>query len=278
MARTKEIQRYLLILLGGFVLAAGVSLFLVPNEITSGGTPGIAILINYFTGFSIGTIMLAINIPMVLASMKFIGQGYGFRTIFAIVVIAMASDLFLEILELHALSHEPVLATLFGALFIGLGLGLIISSDASPGGPSIIASIVARKTGLKEGNLIILLDALIVFAAGFVFPTLESMLWSLLGVYVTARALNVVISGRPSKKLIHISSNNTQKLRAELVNRLGHEGGVIIEGITLHTGDERALLMLIVDNNKVHTLHQIVQETDPSGVVVVMEASELMGS
>ncbi|QOP42153.1 YitT family protein [Sulfurimonas marina] len=273
----KELKRYLMILIGGVVLAAGVSFFLVPNKITSGGTPGMAILINYFTGLSVGTIMLAINIPMVLMSMKFIGRGYAFRTIFAIVVIAMAADLFIEELKFPALTQEPLLGAIFGGLLIGIGLGFIISSSASPGGPSIIASFIARKTHFKEGDLIIMLDALIVLAAGFVFPTLDSMLWSLLGVYLTSRGLNVIISGRPSKKLIHISSNNAEELKTQLVHKLGHEGGVVIEGSTLHSGNERGLLMLIVDNSKVRAVHQIVEAADPTGVVVVMEASELMG-
>jgi len=274
---TKELRRYLQILIGGAILAAGVSLLLVPNEITSGGTPGMAILINYFTGVSIGTIMLAINIPMVLMSMKFIGRGYAFRTVFAIVVIATSADLFLQGLKLPALTHEPLLGAVFGGILIGLGVGLIVKSSASPGGPSIIAGMVARKTHWKEGDLIILLDALIVFSAGFVFPKLDSMLWSLVGVYISSRGINLILSGRPSKKVLHISSDNAETLKAHLVHKLGHEGGVILEGVTLHTGDERRLLMLIVDNNKVQSVRQIVQEYDPSGVVVVMEASELMG-
>lgn len=273
----KELQRYLLILMGGAILAAGVSLLLVPNEITSGGTPGMAILINYFTGVSIGTIMLAINIPMVLMSMKFIGRGYAFRTVFAIMVIALSADLFLEVLKLPALTHEPLLGAAFGGMLIGLGVGLIIQSNASPGGPSIVAGMIARKTRWKEGDLIIVLDALIVFSAGFVFPELDSMLWSLVGVYVSARGINLILTGRPSKKVLHISSDNAEILKTHLVQKLGHEGGMILEGEMLHTGDERRLLMLIVDNNKIQSVRQIVREYDPSGVVVVMEASELMG-
>ncbi|UFS62051.1 YitT family protein [Sulfurimonas sp. HSL-3221] len=273
----KELRRYLQILIGGMVLAAGVTLFLVPNHITSGGTPGMAILVNYFTGISIGTIMLSINIPMVLMSMKFIGRGYAFRTVFAIVVIAMSADMFLEMLKLPALTQEPLLGAVFGGMLIGLGVGLIVKASASPGGPSIIAGMIAHRTHWKEGDLIIALDALIVFSAGFVFPKLDSMLWSLVGVYISARGINLILSGRPSKKVLHISSENAETLKAHLLHKLGHEGGVILEGTTLHTGDERRLLMLIVDNNKVQSVRQIVQAYDPSGVVVVMEASELMG-
>lgn len=273
----KELGCYLQVLLGGIILAAGVSLFLVPNAITSGGTPGMAILINYFSGITIGTIMLAINIPMVLMSMKFIGRGYALRTIFAIVVIATAADTFLEVLKFPAPTHEPLLGAVFGGILIGIGVGLIVRTGASPGGPSIIAGIIARKTHWKEGELIILLDALIVFSAGFVFPQIDSMLWSLVGVYISARGINLVLSGRPSKKVVHISSDNADTLKTQIVRQLGHEGGVLLEGVTLHSGDERRLLMLIVDNNKVQSVRQIVEMHDPSGVVVVMEASELMG-
>ncbi|MBO1924323.1 YitT family protein [Thiomicrorhabdus sp. 6S3-12] len=270
----KELSRYLLILIGGMILASGVSLLLVPNEITSGGTPGMAILINYFTGFSVGMIMLAINIPLILISMKFIGRGYAFRTVFAVLVIALSTDILLEFFKLPALTHEPLLAAVFGGMFIGLGVGLILHSSASPGGPSIIVGIIARKTHWKEGNMVVLVDALIVFSAGFVFPELDSMLWSLLGVYVSGRGINLILSGRPSKKVVHISSDNAETIKTQLIHKLGHEGGMILEGEMLHTGNERRLLMLIIDNNKVQSVRQIVKEFDPSGVVVVMEASE----
>ncbi len=273
----KEALRLLSVALGSMILAAGVTLFLVPNQIASGGTPGMAIVLNaVFPGVTIGTLMLCINIPMVLASLTFIGRGYAIRTVFSILMIAGSADLFLEVLKLTPWSREPILAAIFGGVLIGVGLSLIIKSSASPGGPSIIARMIAQKTHWKEGNLVIILDAVIVVAAGIVFQNVESTLWSLVGVYATSRSLNTLMSGRPSKKVIHIASMEVSRLQKHLLHKLGHDG-IIIKGIGMGQGDERKLLMLIVDNNKIQAVRRIVEENDPQSVMVVMEASELMG-
>lgn len=272
----KELKRHLSIFFGGVLLATGITMFLVPNQIVSGGTPGAAILVNYFSGVPIGTLMFMINIPMVLMSIKFIGRGFTLRTVFAVSVSAATADILLEVLKLDAWTHEPILGAIFGGICIGLGLGLIMNGSASAGGPSIIARLIANKTHLKEGNLIIALDALIVIAAGFVFASVESALWSLVGVYLSSRALDLLISGRPSKKLIHISSQKVDLLRSQLIHKLGHEG-MIIRGVGFDMAEERKLIMLTVDNNKVPVVKRIVEETDKEGLLIIIEASELLG-
>ena len=273
---TKELVRYALIFLGAAILATGVTMFLVPNRIVSGGTPGMAILINYFSGLSIGTLMFMINVPMVLMSVRFIGKGFTLRTIFAVTVSSATADLLLEVLELSPWTKEPILGAIFGGLFIGIGLGLIIHGSASAGGPSIIARIAARKFHMKETTLIIALDAAIVVAAGFVYANVESTLWSLVAVYLSARGLDLLISGRPSKKVLHISSNKVDLLRRQIVHKLGQDG-IIMKGLGFDMERERELLMLVVDNNKVQVVKRIVETHDEEGLLVVIEASELLG-
>jgi len=270
------VRRYLFIFFGAAILATGVTMFLVPNRIVSGGTPGMAILINYFSGLSIGTLMFVINVPMVLLSMRFIGKGFTVRTIFAVTVSSATADLLLEVLELSPWTHEPILGAVFGGLFIGIGLGLIIHGSASAGGPSIIARIAARKFGMKETTLIIALDAAIVVAAGFVYASVESTLWSLVAVYLSSRGLDLLISGRPSKKVLHISSTKIDLLRRQIVHKLGQDG-IIVKGLGFDMERERELLMLVVDNNKVQVVKKIVETHDEEGLLVVIEASELLG-
>ncbi len=258
------------------MLSTGVTMFLALNRIVSGGTPGMAILLHAFADLSIGQLMFLINVPMVLASVRFIGWGFTLRTLLAVAVSSLTADLLLEVLKLPAWTENPLLGAVFGGILIGIGLGLIMKGSASAGGPSIIARIVARKSRFKETDLIIALDALIVVSAGFVYASVESALWSLVAVYASSRALSVVISGRPSKKVLHISSEKAELLRRHIVHKLGPDG-VTLRGVGLDGSGARDIFMLVVDNAKVPAVRQIVQTHDSEGVMVVMEAAELLG-
>lgn len=272
----EELKKYLFIIIGSSLLATGVTMFLVPNQIVSGGTPGAAILINYFTGTPIGNLMLFINIPLLLMSLKFIGKGFAIRTIFAIFITALMVNLLHEYFHLEAWTHEAILGAIFGGVFIGFGLGLIIIGNASAGGPSIIARIIAQKMHLKESNLIILLDALIVIAAGLVYSSIENALWSLVGVYMSARSLDMFLSGRPTKKIVQISTSNVEALSHHIMHGLGNDG-IVLSGVGFDLLRERKLLMLAIDNSKIQAVKNIVKEHDEDGFMIVMDAAELHG-
>jgi len=272
----KLLKRYASIIAGAILLASGVTMFLAANQIVSGGTPGMAILLHHFTDYPIGVLMFAINVPLVLMSVRFIGWGFTLRTLLAVTVSSATADLLLEVWKLGAWSREPILAAVAGGVLIGVGLGFIIAGSASAGGPSIIARIIAQRTHLKEADLIIALDALIVTAAGLGFASVDTALWSLVSVYASARALDMMRSGRPSKKVIHISSNNVELLRRHLMHKLGKEG-IIVRGLGFDLEEERRLLMLVVDNSKLQAVRKIVETHDREGLMIVMEASELLG-
>ncbi|MFT5661414.1 MAG: uncharacterized membrane-anchored protein YitT (DUF2179 family) [Sulfurimonas sp.] len=272
----KELLRYISIFIGATLLAIGVVMFLIPNQIVSGGTPGISILINNFTGIPTGMIMFIINVPLVLMSIKYIGKGFTIRTIFSIATSSFMVDFFREYLQVTAWTNEPILAGIFGGIAIGLGLGFIIAGNASAGGPSIVARIVADKMHWKQGNVIIALDILIVLSAGVVFESVESALWSLISVYTTARSMDMLISGRPTEKVIHISSNKVELLSEHIIEKFGKEG-IILNGLGFDQREKRKLMMLVIENNKIPALRAMVEKHDPDGFLVIIEASELLG-
>ncbi|WP_295056041.1 YitT family protein [Sulfuricurvum sp.] len=268
------LKKYIFIFIGASSLALGVVLFLIPNHIVAGGTPGISILINYFTGIPAGMLMFLINIPLVLMSMKYISREFAVRTIFSIIVSSSVVDILREYFHVTAWTSDPFLASIFGGIAIGLGLGFIIAGNASAGGPSIVARYIADRMHWKQNNVIIVLDFMIVIAAGIAFARIESALFSLIVVYATAQGLNTILSGRPSKKVVHIFSKNAKSLRDHVIKTLG-KNEVIFEGVSSNPYENEQLLMLIVDNNKIRLIREIVKEQDKEGFLVVIEASEL---
>lgn len=264
------LKKYLFIFIGASSLALGVVLFLIPNHIVAGGTPGISILINYFTGIPAGMLMFLINIPLVLMSMRYISKEFALRTVFSIVVSSSAVDILREYFHVTAWTNDPILSSIFGGIAIGFGLGFIIAGNASAGGPSIVARYIADRMSWKQNNVIIALDFMIVIAAGIAFAQIESALLSLIVVYATAQGLNTILSGRPSKKVVHIFSKNAKLLRQHIIAALG-KNEVVFEGVS----ETEQILILIIDNTQIRVVREIVKEHDNEGFLVVIEASEL---
>lgn len=264
------LKKYLFIFIGASSLALGVVLFLIPNHIVAGGTPGISIIINYFSGIPAGMLMFLINIPLVLMSMKYISREFAIRTIFTIIVSSSVVDILREYFHVTAWTNDPILSSIFGGIAIGFGLGFIIAGNASAGGPSIVARYIADRMSWKQNNVIIALDFMIVIAAGIAFAQIESALLSLIVVYATAQGLNTVLSGRPSKKVVHIFSKNAKLLRQHIIAALG-KNEVVFEGIS----ETEQILILIIDNTQIRVVREIVKEDDKEGFLVVIEASEL---
>lgn len=272
----KKSQKYFSVLFGGILLSIGVALFLVPNLIVSGGTPGIAILINYFTGYQLGMIMFIINIPMILISIKYISKGFAFRTIFSICVTSFSVDFLHGFLKLEGFIINPILASIFGGILVGFGLGFIIEGNASAGGPSVIAKIISQKTKIKESKLIIGLDALIVIGAGIVFENIESTLWSLVTVYISLKSLDIILSGRAVFKMVHISTKNAELLSQYIIEILAIKG-TIVTGLELDLKENKKIIMLVIESAKIVELKYIVNKYDEESFIVISDASEIMG-
>lgn len=268
------LKKYIYIFIGSSSLALGVVLFLIPNHIVAGGTPGISTIINYFTGVPAGMLMFLINIPLVLMSMKYISKEFAVRTIFSIVVSSSVVDILREYFHVAAWTNDPILSSIFGGIAIGIGLGFIIAANASAGGPSIVARFIADKMHWKQNNVIVSLDFIIVLAAGIAFGKVESALFSLIVVYATGQGLNAIVSGRPSKKVVHIFSKNVKLLSHHIVQSLGRDG-VVLEGVSGDPHEKQKILMLIVENSMIRVVREIVKEHDKEGYMVVIEASEL---
>ena len=189
----------LLCLSGSILLAAGMTMFLQPNQIAGGGTPGMAILVCHLSGLTGGTAMMLINIPLLILGGYCLGQGFVWRTVSAVVAISLLVDLMREVLQVTAITQNPLLAAIIGGAGIGLGVGMILKGGASAGGPTIIARIVAERSPIRPGQLILLMDILIVCLSALVFGAIEPALLSMLSVFVTGRCIDLVLNAQAMK-------------------------------------------------------------------------------
>ena len=245
----KELGNYAFIITGCIFLALGVVWFFVPNDLLTGGTAGLSLLLHYVSPYSIGTLMIAVNLPLLLIGYKYLGKMFAFRTIVTIVLISIFIDLFVEVLELEAVILDKSLASIFGGAFIGLGLALVIKGNSSAGGSTIIAKIVSSKSEIKPSTVILCIDFIIITSALFIFEDKTSILWSIISIYVTTKVIDFILTGSLNKKVVHLVTNKVDLFTKLIKEELGPEG-TVISGQGFSNNEEKKIILLVVEVTK----------------------------
>lgn len=271
----KELMNLAFIILGAILVGAGVVGFLSPNKIATGGTAGLAIVLYYLFKIPMGILLLLVNAPLLLVSIKYLGKQFAIRTILAILMLSISIDFFNEVIHLEALSENLLLSTIYGGLLSGLGIGLIFLGEASAGGGTIIAKIVCSKTTFKPGTIILAIDIVVVILAAVVFKNLELALWSMISIYATSKFIDLIVTGRRQNKVVHIASENPYELQIKILEEMGING-TIIQGDRLDYSHNRKIIFLSVNKNRIMNLKKLVQENEPNARMVVFEATELL--
>ena len=272
-----ELKQYIFIILGSFAMAFGTVCFLSPNEIITGGGVGISLLLHaLFPQITLGIIIAVVSIPFLILSYIYFGKYYLFKTFIVVLLLSTFTDILKEVLKIEAITHDILLAAVFGGIFIGLGVGLVIKGRASTGSTSVVGEIVAKKTKYKAAEVLLAIDAVIMFASVFVYNDIDKSLYSMLSVYVGIRVLDIILTGRPSKKIVNIVSNNVEVLKEKIRERI-EEHGTILTGIGLHQGQNKTIIYVTVDAGKIDLLKNLITKYDPDAFMIITEASEFLG-
>lgn len=272
-----ELKHYIFIILGSFAMAFGTVCFLSPNEIITGGGVGISLLLHaIFPQITLGIIIAVVSIPFLILSYIYFGKYYLFKTFIVVLLLSTFTDILKEVLKIEAITHDILLSAVFGGIFIGLGVGLVIKGRASTGSTSVVGEIVAKKTKYKAAEVLLAIDATIMFASVFVYNDIDKSLYSMLSVYVGIRVLDIILTGRPSKKIVNIVSNNVEVLKEQIRERI-EEHGTILTGIGLHQGQNKTIIYVTVDAGKIDLLKNLITKYDPDAFMIITEASEFLG-
>jgi len=272
-----EFLNYIFIAAGSFILAIGIVGLLSPNNIATGGTAGLAIVLHTIIKLPIGTLMALINIPLLVVSLKYLGKKFAIKTIACIFFIVIFVDLLAEIIQLPRLSNNLLLATLYGGVTVGIGLGLIFKGGASAGGGTILAKIIASKTDIRTSSVVLFLDAFVVASAGFAFKSIELALWSLISIYVASRLIDTILIGAQNQKIVHISSSKNLNELSQLMSETLGISGTIVKGNSLGATEYKDIIFIMIDKNRLNALKQLVSDYDRNVKMIVMEATEILG-
>ena len=279
---------YGLIFFGTFIMSAGYVLFINPYRVVPGGVIGISIVIHYLTegvfsfwptGIPIGLMALTIDIPLALLGVKILGPRFGIKTVVGFVLTAT----FMDVLTYYIGQDDPLnlgdkilLASIFGGVLIGFGLGLIFRSRATTGGTDLISMMINKFTGVPLGQLLIIVDSIIVLLGLIAFGDWKIPLYSWIVIFITGQVVDITLRGISYEKMMFIISDNHEEIRQKIIFDL-NRGGTIFVGRGMFQNNERNVIYTNVSRREYQILKDFIREIDPRAFITVVDAYEVLG-
>ena len=280
------VRDYFLIIAASLIQAISLRLFFVPANLASGGVSGISQLINHFTGWPIGFMVLLGNIPLFVLGWRFLGGvRFAARTAVAIFMYSAFTDLLVQTSLftpngagtrlINDLQGDIFLNALYGAVISGIGYGLVYRARGTSGGSDVLARILSHYRGVPMTTSYLMVDTAVILGAGFVFGW-KAALYAMIALYVSGLVAESTLEGGGTVRTAIIVTSEAEAISARVVDEL-QRGATLLEGTGAYTGTGRPVLYCVVTRAEVATLKAIVQEVDPKAFMVIGVAHEALG-
>ncbi|MBN1439666.1 MAG: YitT family protein [Anaerolineales bacterium] len=265
----------IMIILGSAIQAVGLDLFLIPGRLAAGGVSGIAQIVNRYSGWPIGVMIILFNIPLFLLGWRFLGgRRFLLRTFLAVGVYAVLIDV-LGLFLPRNLTDDSFLNALFGGALLGGGLGLVFRAKGTTGGTDILARLLGKWRGIPLSESYLLTDTLVVIGSGLAFGWTLA-LYAVVGLYVCGLAAELASEGFGVVRAATIITDRPQEVGEKIMRDLSR-GVTTWQGMGLYSGEERPILFCVVSRSEVNPLKEIIHEADPGAFVVIGQAHEALG-
>ena len=270
----KKIRRYLGMTIGIAIVAIGINMFFVPNKIAAGGITGLATVLHYLSGLSVGSLMLIFNVPLFIIGIKILGAKYGLKTLYGAIALAVLVDVFAPYTP--TLTHDILLNSIYGGLLVGVGMGLVFRFRGNTAGTALAAAILHKIFNITVGQALLILDFFVVAFAGIVFKSPELALYAIIAIFVTAKIIDLVQEGPNNSKAFFIMAAEPELL-AEGILKEVDRGVTFLQGKGGYTGQDRELLLCVVETSEVTQLKELIYQHDPQAFIIVTDTQEVLG-
>ncbi len=272
--RREVLIAYAQIVLGSVIAGAAYPLFLNDNNIAPGGLTGVAMILHHFFDFlPIGVTSLVLNIPLFLVGYRSSGPIFVFRCLVGTALFSLAIDL----LPLKTMTEDPLLASLYGGILLGIGLGLIQRGGATTGGTDMAARMVHKRLPfISVGMFLFALDLVVVVAAGFAFHAPEATLYAMINIAVCSKVIDMVMVGFTANKACFIISGKWETITARVLKEM-NRGVTQLKARGGFSGSERPMVLAVISRSELPRLKDIVREEDEKAFMFVTEAHEALG-
>ena len=257
----KFLRKLFFVTFGAVIAGFALASFLSPNNIIDGGVIGVSMILSKVSGINLGLLIMLLNLPFILLAWKKMGTRFVVLTAYGNVILAISTNYF------HAVhvTSDLLLATVFGGIILGAGVGTILKNEASLDGTEILSLIISRKFGFSVGEFILIINIFIYVAAGLVFSW-GSAMYSVLTYFIVSRVIDSVMEGFNSSKSVRVISDEASVIGEQLIERLGG-----------YSGEDKDLIYCVISRLELPKMLDIVQEIDSKAFVSVVDVHEVYG-
>lgn len=261
-----------MILVGSFIFSLAINLFVIPNDLGEGGVTGLTIIFYYIYGWSPGLVSFILNGFLLIIGYKFLSK----NTIKYTIIAVIFNSVFLHLTRNWFIdSNEILVNTIFGGLFTGVGIGLIIRVGGTTAGTTILASITKKYFGWSISYGLLFFDLIVVFSSYFIIG-IEKLLLTIIMLYIATKVMEFIIEGFNTKKAVTIISRNPDEI-ARQVNDKMNRGVTVYSGHGFYTKEDKKILYIVISSQEVLKLKRIVQEADEEAFVAIHDVRDVFG-
>jgi len=272
----KTVQSYILMTAGLFIYVFSWTAFLIPHEIAGGGVSGLASVINYATGFDVSYSYLIINAFLLGIGFLILGKGFGFKTIYCILVAALMFK-FLPLIPWISDIDDKLINAVLGGTLSGIGIGLIFLQGGSTGGTDIIALIIAKFREMSPGRVFILCD-LIIIGSVFFIPgkSLEDVIYGYIVMVSFSYVIDMILTGNKQSLQVFVFSNKYAEIADKITKEMGR-GVTAVNSIGWYSQNESKMLVVILRKSQLTDISAIVKEIDHNAFISVSAVMSVYG-
>ena len=261
-------------IVGAIIMAIATSLILLPNQLSTGGFAGIATIFYYFLNIPMGTTILSINIPLFIFATYKLGKGFVIRSFIGTVTFSFSIDI---LDKLQPLTQDRFLACIYGGIIIGLGTAIILKANSSTGGSDLISMLVKKyNPNIRTGNVIIIVDVIIVGLNVLLFKEIEIGLYSAIAIYLMGKMIDIIFEGIYFTKLLIIISKRNEEIAEVIGEKIGR-GTTGLYGKGMYKDEQKLVLLCAASRGDVVRVKQIAKKIDPESFIIIANAREVVG-
>lgn len=272
--KKNKVESYLFLLIGAFIEAVGLEMFLIPNNMVDGGTIGISIMLSYITHINLGTIILCINAFFVYMALQSLGKEFVIKMIYATLMLGMSVN-FVHY-NLSPATNDLLLTTVFGGMCLGVGVGLILRNSAATDGTEILSIRISKKTGFSVGEIIMFFNVFIYTAAAFLYG-MERAMYSVLAYFIASRVIDIVVAGFNESKSLNIISDKAKEV-GETLMKTFDIGITYVKGSGGYSGKAKEIIFCVVSRIELAQVKQTIKNIDPKAFISVENVYEVEGT
>lgn len=268
----KTFLEIIMVILGSFIFALAINLFVIPNDFGEGGVTGTTIIFYYLWEWSPALTSLILNGILILIGYKFLNKTTTIYTILCTIFISI-SLAFTKSWTID--SDEVILNSIFAGVFSGTGLGLIFRAGGTSAGSAILAKLANKYLHWNISYGLLFFDTIVVLASWFIIGT-EGLMLTILMLFIATKVMDYIIEGMNSKRNVTIVSTNFNEI-AQKVNAEMERGVTVLTGYGYYTKQKKDILYIIINKQEITHLRKIVKEIDPKAFITVQDVRDVFG-